>query len=189
MAVDSTSSPWSQRFEQGLHPAIERFNASIGFDITLLQEDLDGSIAHARMLASTGVISAEEAEQLVAGLERLVDTTGNRPRGRTPPPGFECRTGCRPRALRSRALCGLSCRPFHGDLQTGQRRPRDPELVPGREHTRQAGNHDLFMLIAHVAIQVQMPVLLVNGNDHDLHRQGVAQVDRPRKAQLLLQID
>ena len=41
---------WSDRFEQGLHPAIERFNASIGFDLTLLQEDLDGSIAHARML-------------------------------------------------------------------------------------------------------------------------------------------
>ena len=71
MAVDSTSSTWSQRFEQGLHPAIERFNASIGFDIALLQEDLDGSIAHARMLASTGVLSAEEAEQLVGGLEQV----------------------------------------------------------------------------------------------------------------------
>ena len=45
------SATWSDRFEQGLHPAIERFNSSIGFDITLLQEDLDGSIAHARMLA------------------------------------------------------------------------------------------------------------------------------------------
>ena len=42
MAVDSTASTWSQRFEQGLPPAIERFNASIGFDIALLQEDLDG---------------------------------------------------------------------------------------------------------------------------------------------------
>ena len=42
---------WSDRFEQGLHPFIERFNASIGFDIELLQDDLDGSIAHARMLA------------------------------------------------------------------------------------------------------------------------------------------
>mgnify|MGYP006253276203 CR=1 FL=1 len=39
------SSTWSDRFEQGLHPAIERFNASIGFDIHLLQEDLDGSVA------------------------------------------------------------------------------------------------------------------------------------------------
>ena len=56
MAVESSSSTWSQRFEEGLHPAIERFNASIGFDITLLQQDLDGSIAHARMLASTGLM-------------------------------------------------------------------------------------------------------------------------------------
>jgi argininosuccinate lyase len=50
---------WSDRFEQGLNPAIERFNASIGFDIALLQEDLDGSVAHARMLGQCGVISTE----------------------------------------------------------------------------------------------------------------------------------
>ena len=62
---------WSDRFEQGLHPAIERFNASIGFDITLLQEDLDGSVAHARMLGSCGVISCEEADQLIEGLEAI----------------------------------------------------------------------------------------------------------------------
>ena len=65
------SATWSDRFDQGLHPAIERFNASIGFDITLLQEDLDGSIAHARMLAECGVISAAEADQLCAGLETI----------------------------------------------------------------------------------------------------------------------
>ena len=65
------SATWSDRFEQGLHPAIERFNASIGFDITLLQEDLDGSIAHARMLADCGVITAEEATQLCGGLEMI----------------------------------------------------------------------------------------------------------------------
>ena len=62
---------WSDRFEQGLHPFIEVFNASIGFDLTLLQEDLDGSIAHARMLGSCGVISVEEADQLVQGLEAI----------------------------------------------------------------------------------------------------------------------
>ncbi|MCU0528054.1 MAG: argininosuccinate lyase [Cyanobium sp. Prado107] len=71
MAVDSTASAWSQRFDQGLHPAIERFNASIGFDITLLQEDLDGSIAHARMLGRCGVISEAEAEELIGGLEQV----------------------------------------------------------------------------------------------------------------------
>ena len=62
---------WSDRFEQGLHPFIEAFNASIGFDLMLLQEDLDGSIAHARMLASCGVIAEEEAVQLVDGLELI----------------------------------------------------------------------------------------------------------------------
>lgn len=71
MAVDSSASTWSQRFEQGLHPAIERFNASIGFDIALLQEDLDGSIAHARMLGQCGVISEAEATELIAGLEQV----------------------------------------------------------------------------------------------------------------------
>ena len=62
---------WSDRFEQGLHPFIERFNASIGFDLELLQEDLDGSIAHARMLAGCGVITSQEAEQMVGGLETI----------------------------------------------------------------------------------------------------------------------
>lgn len=62
---------WSQRFESALHPAIARFNASIGFDIELIEYDLTGSIAHAQMLAHTGIISAEEGEQLVAGLEQI----------------------------------------------------------------------------------------------------------------------
>ncbi len=62
---------WSQRFESALHPAIARFNASIGFDIQLIEYDLTGSQAHARMLAHTGIISAEEGEQLVKGLEQI----------------------------------------------------------------------------------------------------------------------
>ncbi len=62
---------WSDRFESALHPAIAIFNASIGFDIELIEYDLTGSIAHARMLAHTGIISSSEAEQLVAGLEKI----------------------------------------------------------------------------------------------------------------------
>ena len=71
MAVDSSASTWSKRFEQGLHPAIERFNASIGFDISLLQEDLDGSIAHARMLGRCGVITEVQAARLIEGLDTV----------------------------------------------------------------------------------------------------------------------
>ena len=62
---------WSDRFDEGLHPFIQQFNASIGFDINLLQEDLDGSIAHAEMLSKCGVITADEASQLVNGLEKI----------------------------------------------------------------------------------------------------------------------
>jgi argininosuccinate lyase len=62
---------WSDRFEGSLHPAIAIFNASIGFDIELIEYDLTGSIAHAKMLAHTGIISATEAEQLVVGLEQI----------------------------------------------------------------------------------------------------------------------
>jgi argininosuccinate lyase len=66
-----SGSGWSDRFEEGLHPSIERFNASIGFDITLLQQDLDGSVAHARMLGRCDLISAQESEQLIEGIETI----------------------------------------------------------------------------------------------------------------------
>jgi argininosuccinate lyase len=62
---------WSDRFEGSLHPAIVLFNASIGFDIELIEYDLTGSIAHAQMLAHTGIITPAEAQQLVQGLEQI----------------------------------------------------------------------------------------------------------------------
>ena len=62
---------WSQRFESALNPAIARFNASIAFDIELIDHDLTGSIAHAQMLGHTGIIPHTEVEQLVAGLEKI----------------------------------------------------------------------------------------------------------------------
>ena len=71
MVQSSAPKTWSQRFESALHPAIAVFNASIGFDIALLEYDLTGSEAHARMLAKTGIISPEEADTLVAGLQQI----------------------------------------------------------------------------------------------------------------------
>jgi argininosuccinate lyase len=69
--TSTNSKTWSQRFEKSLHPAIAEFNASIGFDIQLIEYDLTGSVAHAKMLAKTGIITPEEAEQLVSGLEQI----------------------------------------------------------------------------------------------------------------------
>ena len=62
---------WSERFEEGLNPFIERFNASIAFDLILLEEDLEGSIAHVQMLGKTGIITSEEAAQIESGLEAI----------------------------------------------------------------------------------------------------------------------
>ncbi|MEL7508041.1 MAG: argininosuccinate lyase [Cyanobacteria bacterium J06554_1] len=69
--MSTSSTPWSQRFETGLHPVIAEFNASIGFDIALVDHDLTGSQAHAKMLAKVGIISAAEGQQLVDGLEKI----------------------------------------------------------------------------------------------------------------------
>ncbi|PSN18172.1 argininosuccinate lyase [filamentous cyanobacterium CCP5] len=66
-----TPQTWSQRFETALHPAIATFNASIGFDIALIEYDLTGSQAHAKMLAKTGIISPKEGETLVNGLQQI----------------------------------------------------------------------------------------------------------------------
>lgn len=68
---DPNSQLWSQRFESALHPVIAAFNASIGFDIELIEYDITGSQAHARMLAHTGILTPAEVEQLVQGLEQI----------------------------------------------------------------------------------------------------------------------
>jgi argininosuccinate lyase len=69
--VSQTQKTWSDRFESALHPFISEFNASINFDIELIEYDLTGSIAHAKMLAHCQIITTEEAELLVNGLEQI----------------------------------------------------------------------------------------------------------------------
>ncbi|MEM9905513.1 MAG: argininosuccinate lyase [Cyanobacteria bacterium P01_D01_bin.44] len=71
MNSPNQSTTWSQRFESALHPFIEEFNASIGFDIELLEYDLTGSQAHAQMLAKVGILSLEEGAKIIQGLETI----------------------------------------------------------------------------------------------------------------------
>ena len=62
---------WSKRFDNTLNPFIEEFNASIGFDRKLILEDLNCSIAHAKMLGKTKVLSSSETLQIINGLELI----------------------------------------------------------------------------------------------------------------------
>jgi argininosuccinate lyase len=68
-----TGSPktWGGRFEKATDATMERFSSSVHVDGKLFREDVRGSIAHARMLGRQGIISADEAEQLVKGLEQI----------------------------------------------------------------------------------------------------------------------
>ncbi len=63
------SKVWSNRFDSSLNPFIDEFNASISFDKKLIIEDIDCSIAHAKMLGKTKVISSNESVKIVKGLE------------------------------------------------------------------------------------------------------------------------
>ncbi|MBX5437652.1 MAG: argininosuccinate lyase [Alicyclobacillaceae bacterium] len=63
---------WGGRFTEATDELVERYTSSIGFDQRLAEVDIRGSIAHARMLGRQGIIGADEAEQIIAGLEGLL---------------------------------------------------------------------------------------------------------------------
>jgi len=62
---------WGGRFQQQPEEWVDAFNASIDFDQTLLDEDIQGSIAHATMLAHQNIISEEEKNAIVKGLKDI----------------------------------------------------------------------------------------------------------------------
>ena len=66
-----------ERFAGGRLPEVEAFTASLLFDRRLFRHDIRGSIAHARMLAKVGLLTATEAKRIVSGLgtiEREIET-------------------------------------------------------------------------------------------------------------------
>jgi argininosuccinate lyase len=68
---EGTKKPWGGRFESEQAPLFERLHASIPFDHVLAPFDIAGSQAHVRMLADIAVITAEERDQILAGLEQI----------------------------------------------------------------------------------------------------------------------
>ncbi len=62
---------WSGRFEQPVSEFTQEFGASLPIDKAMYHQDIAGSRAHARMLAAQGVISAEDAQNIVEGLANI----------------------------------------------------------------------------------------------------------------------
>ena len=63
---------WGGRFTQPTDKFVEEFTASIDFDKRLYHQDIRGSIAHARMLGKQGIISLDDMEQIVHGLQEIL---------------------------------------------------------------------------------------------------------------------
>ncbi|WP_210135460.1 argininosuccinate lyase [Staphylococcus sp. GDX8P80P] len=66
-----SSKAWGGRFQQQPEDWVDEFNASIDFDQTLLDEDVQGSIAHATMLANQHIISQDDKEAIINGLKEI----------------------------------------------------------------------------------------------------------------------
>lgn len=62
---------WGGRFTEATDAFVERFTASVGFDQRLARHDIAGSRAHATMLAEQGVLSAEERDAILTGLDEI----------------------------------------------------------------------------------------------------------------------
>jgi len=67
---------WGGRFTKETNKLVEEFTASISFDQKLAKEDIAGSLAHVQMLGECGIIPAEDADTIKAGLleiKKMVD--------------------------------------------------------------------------------------------------------------------
>ncbi|MCG8428275.1 MAG: argininosuccinate lyase, partial [Chromatiales bacterium] len=62
---------WSGRFNEPTDAFVEAFTASVEFDQRLYRYDIQGSIAHATMLAKAGILTDEEREAIVTGLQQI----------------------------------------------------------------------------------------------------------------------
>ena len=71
MTSDKTKKPWGGRFTVPTDEFVEQFTESVSYDQRLAHYDIAGSIAHAKMLAKTKIISKKESDEIIAGLKQI----------------------------------------------------------------------------------------------------------------------
>lgn len=70
--IDISKKLWGGRFEKSTDEMINEFQASISFDKRMYREDIQGSMAHAKMLAAQKIISDDDAKKICVGLEKIL---------------------------------------------------------------------------------------------------------------------
>ena len=68
---------WGGRFTKETDKLVYNFNASISFDQKFFHQDVEGSMAHVKMLAKQGILTEDEKNQILAGLESIVKDVDN----------------------------------------------------------------------------------------------------------------
>ena len=68
---------WGGRFTKETDQLVYNFNASISFDKKFYSQDIDGSMAHVTMLAKQGILTEDERDQILAGLEGILEDVEN----------------------------------------------------------------------------------------------------------------
>jgi argininosuccinate lyase len=63
---------WGGRFKKAESKLMEDFNSSLSFDRTLYYEDIEGSLAHVNMLAKSGILTVDERDKIVEGLNSIL---------------------------------------------------------------------------------------------------------------------
>lgn len=71
MSNEKTNQSWGGRFSEPVDAFVARFTASVDFDQRLYRHDIMGSIAHATMLAKVGVLTNDERDTVIAGLQSI----------------------------------------------------------------------------------------------------------------------
>lgn len=68
---ETTNSAWGGRFSEATDAFVQRFTASVQFDQRMYAQDIQGSVAHATMLAKVGVLTQQERDDIIQGLTEI----------------------------------------------------------------------------------------------------------------------
>ena len=76
-SAQATNQQWGGRFNEPTDAFVARFTASVDFDQRMANQDIQGSIAHAKMLTKVGVLTEEERDQIIQGLTEIREEIAN----------------------------------------------------------------------------------------------------------------
>ncbi|OOV87283.1 argininosuccinate lyase [Oceanospirillum linum] len=75
--TQTTNQQWGGRFNEPTDAFVARFTASVDFDQRMANQDIQGSVAHAKMLTKVGVLTEEECAQIIQGLTEIREEIAN----------------------------------------------------------------------------------------------------------------